>query len=160
MIHIILLLLSLLFIIIIHHYLLLPLQGRDAPTPRKDMGEEKKRDRGTEGGPPIPQPGQLTRSLGTKNRMKNRRRRKKGTGGENSNPISGDWCAHRGWRIERKTKENKNKDTGRVPLTKLPRTNWSSPKTRMDHTGGLFWNPERRRKGSWCGARGREERRM
>ena len=34
------------------------------------------------------------------------------TEGETPNPIPGNWCTHWGWRAERKTEENKKKETG------------------------------------------------
>ena len=67
--------------------------------------------------------------------------RDRGIEGETPNPIPGNWCAHRGERVERKTDENKKKETGSGSPTQLPWTIKSPPTTGMDHTVILFSLP-------------------
>ena len=61
-----------------------------------------------------------------------------GTEGETLYPIPDNWCAYRGWRIERKTEERK-KETGSGSPTQPLQTIWFPLMICMDHMVGLFW---------------------
>ena len=64
-----------------------------------------------------------------KERKGRRAKKRKGieTQDETPNPIPGNWWSHRGWRAERKTEENKKKETGIRPTTQLSWTVQSTP---------------------------------
>ena len=60
--------------------------------------------------------------------------RDRGTAGETLNPILDNWCDYRGGRAERKTEENKKKETGNRSPTQLLWTIQSPPTMRWPYS--------------------------
>ena len=60
-------------------------------------------------------PDPVTEGLARINAKEREKEKERGTEGETPNPIPCNRCANSGWRAERKTEENKNKNREQAP---------------------------------------------